>query len=105
MRSFSAIKDFVFPNIFFQRGEIIDVITMNPSGLWKGRTRSDGRVGNFKFINVEVLREEEKRRRTTRRSRRNSLSSRGREEEEEEEEEPTTVEQLLRKHHLQVRGQ
>ena len=26
---------------------------MNPSGLWKGKT--GGKVGNFKFINVELL--------------------------------------------------
>jgi hypothetical protein len=26
---------------------------MNPSGLWKGKC--ENRVGNFKFINVEIL--------------------------------------------------
>merc|ERR1712012_977053 len=28
-------------------------MSMNPSGLWQGR--SQGRVGHFKFINVELL--------------------------------------------------
>lgn len=37
----------------FQRGDVIDVISMNPSGLWKGKC--ENRVGNFKFINVEIL--------------------------------------------------
>ncbi len=37
----------------FQRGDLIEIISMNPSGLWKGKCES--RVGNFKFINVEIL--------------------------------------------------
>eukprot|EP00094_Tigriopus_californicus_P012699 TCALIF_12276-PA protein Name:"Similar to SASH3 SAM and SH3 domain-containing protein 3 (Bos taurus)" AED:0.20 eAED:0.20 QI:110/1/1/1/0.6/0.83/6/59/865 len=37
----------------FKRGDVIDVISMNPSGLWKGKC--ENRVGNFKFINVEIL--------------------------------------------------
>ena len=41
----------------FKRGDIIDVIAMNPSGLWKGKT--GGRLGNFKFINVELIVENE----------------------------------------------
>lgn len=36
-----------------QKGELIDVLSMNASGIWKGRCH--GRVGHFKFINVEVL--------------------------------------------------
>ena len=28
---------------------------MNPSGLWRGITESDGRIGHFKFINVELI--------------------------------------------------
>ena len=40
----------------FSRGDIIDVISMNPSGLWRGALH--GRVGTFKFINVEVLPDE-----------------------------------------------
>lgn len=38
---------------FLQKGELIDVLSMNASGIWKGRCH--GRVGHFKFINVEVL--------------------------------------------------
>ena len=37
----------------FQRGDLIEIISMNPSGLWKGKCAT--RVGNFKFINVEIL--------------------------------------------------
>ena len=36
-----------------QKGDIIDVLSMNASGIWKGRCH--GRLGHFKFINVEVL--------------------------------------------------
>ena len=39
--------------IFKQRGDTIDIIAMNPSGLWRGRCQ--GRIGHFKFINVELL--------------------------------------------------
>ena len=37
----------------FQRGDVIDVISMNPSGLWRGRC--ENRIGHFKFITVELL--------------------------------------------------
>ena len=43
----------------FNRGDTIDIIAMNPisyfnpSGLWRGRCQ--GRIGHFKFINVELL--------------------------------------------------
>merc|ERR1719189_2183233 len=37
----------------FQAGDTIEVLQMNPSGLWRGRC--GGRVGQFKFINVELL--------------------------------------------------
>lgn len=39
-----------------QKGDIIDVLSMNASGIWKGRCH--GRIGHFKFINVEVLPEQ-----------------------------------------------
>lgn len=39
--------------IVLQKGDIIEVLSMNASGIWKGRCH--GRVGHFKFINVEVL--------------------------------------------------
>jgi len=37
----------------FKRGDLLEIISMNPSGLWKGKCAT--RVGNFKFINVEIL--------------------------------------------------
>ncbi|XP_037951195.1 SAM and SH3 domain-containing protein 3-like isoform X1 [Teleopsis dalmanni] len=40
----------------FKKGDTIDVLSMNASGIWKGRCH--GRVGHFKFINVEVLPEQ-----------------------------------------------
>ncbi|XP_011136945.2 uncharacterized protein LOC105181690 isoform X3 [Harpegnathos saltator] len=36
-----------------QKGEVIDVVQMNKSGLWKGVVHN--RIGHFKFINVEIL--------------------------------------------------
>ncbi|KAH8284345.1 hypothetical protein KR018_004050 [Drosophila ironensis] len=45
-----------FLNSSQQKGELIDVLSMNASGIWKGRCH--GRVGHFKFINVEVLPEQ-----------------------------------------------
>ncbi|CAH1184411.1 unnamed protein product [Phyllotreta striolata] len=39
----------------FKAGDIIDVVSMNPSGQWRGVCR--GRKGTFKFINVELLSE------------------------------------------------
>ncbi|XP_076389054.1 uncharacterized protein LOC100883627 isoform X4 [Megachile rotundata] len=35
------------------KGDIIDVVQMNKSGLWKGVLHN--RIGHFKFINVEIL--------------------------------------------------
>ncbi|XP_031637595.1 SAM and SH3 domain-containing protein 3-like, partial [Contarinia nasturtii] len=37
----------------FMKGDLIEVISMNASGIWRGRCH--GRLGHFKFINVEVL--------------------------------------------------
>lgn len=37
----------------FSKDDLIDIIAMNASGLWRGRCGD--RVGNFKFINVEIL--------------------------------------------------
>lgn len=36
-----------------QKGDIIDVLSMSPSGMWQGRL--NGCVGFFKFINVEMV--------------------------------------------------
>ncbi len=40
-------------SIHSQKGDIIDVLSMNASGVWKGFL--NGRIGHFKFINVEVI--------------------------------------------------
>ncbi|XP_034245113.1 uncharacterized protein LOC117647471 [Thrips palmi] len=37
----------------FKKGDIIDILAMSPSGMWRGRLR--GCIGYFKFINVEVI--------------------------------------------------
>ena len=37
----------------FQAGDIIDILHMNPNGLWRGRCGD--RVGQFKFVNVEMM--------------------------------------------------
>jgi SAM and SH3 domain-containing protein 1 len=37
----------------FKKGDIIDIISMNVSGNWKGFAH--GRIGTFKFINVELI--------------------------------------------------
>lgn len=37
----------------FAKDDLIDIIAMNAGGLWRGRCRD--RVGNFKFVNVEIL--------------------------------------------------
>ncbi|XP_072383858.1 uncharacterized protein [Diabrotica undecimpunctata] len=39
----------------FKAGDIIDIVSMNPSGQWRGICR--GKKGTFKFINVELLSE------------------------------------------------
>ncbi|KAK7069554.1 regulation of protein autoubiquitination, partial [Halocaridina rubra] len=70
----------------FKKGDIIDIIAKNPSGLWKGCV--DGRVGHFKFILVE-----EEVERPARRSRpwRGTTPRRGR---------ACTLEELLTRLHL-----
>ncbi|XP_075971824.1 shal K[+] channel interacting protein isoform X5 [Anticarsia gemmatalis] len=55
-----ALVDYV-PNIYekdalrYKKGDIIEVINMNASGIWRGVLNN--KVGNFKFGNVEVLSE------------------------------------------------
>lgn len=39
--------------LLLQKGDIIEVVQMNKSGLWKGVFHN--RIGHFKFINVEIL--------------------------------------------------
>ena len=52
---------------------------MNPSGLWRGMTEADGRVGHFKFINVEMIPQQRsnERKRSDRRKRSNASSKVG----------------------------
>ena len=75
-----------------QRGDTIDIIAMNPSGLWRGRCQ--GRVGHFKFINVELLPDRHMLRQQ-RRSQPPCLSLK-------ELEPPKTVEELLKRIGLEV---
>ncbi|XP_046962878.1 uncharacterized protein LOC125065148 isoform X4 [Vanessa atalanta] len=55
-----ALVDYI-PNIYekdalrYKKGDIIEVINMNASGIWRGVLNN--KVGNFKFANVEVLSE------------------------------------------------
>ncbi|XP_046420684.1 uncharacterized protein LOC124302376 isoform X1 [Neodiprion virginianus] len=44
----------------FKKGDVIDVVQMNTSGLWRGVAHN--RLGHFKFINVEILNERVQRR-------------------------------------------
>ena len=37
----------------FSKGDVIDIISMDPGGRWRGHCR--GSVGHFKFVNVEIL--------------------------------------------------
>ena len=37
----------------FSKGDIIDIISMDQGGRWRGHCR--GKVGHFKFVNVEIL--------------------------------------------------
>lgn len=43
--------------ISLQTGDIIDVLSMNVSGMWKGSV--NGKVGFFRFSNVEVMPDQE----------------------------------------------
>ena len=49
---------------------------MNPSGLWRGIT-SDGRIGHFKFINVEMIPQRSTERKRSDRRKRSSASNKG----------------------------
>ena len=40
-----------------QEGDLIQIIRKHPSGIWEGECA--GRVGRFKFINVEELEEQQ----------------------------------------------
>ena len=49
---------------------------MNPSGLWRGMTR-DGRIGHFKFINVEMIPQRSTERKRSDRRKRSNASNKG----------------------------
>ena len=48
----------------YEAGDIIDIIQMNPNGLWRGRCGDQ--TGQFKFINVELVPETRRRRQRNR---------------------------------------
>ena len=50
---------------------------MNPSGLWRGMTESDGKIGHFKFINVEMIPQSTRERKRSDRRKRSNASSKG----------------------------
>ncbi|XP_049832873.1 uncharacterized protein LOC126273339 isoform X5 [Schistocerca gregaria] len=77
----------------FKKGDIIDIVTMNPSGLWKGILHN--KVGTFKFINVEVLTEKgrsSKRHHSSGKYSHHCVSAKGK---------PHSVEDLLRRINLE----
>ncbi|KAG8518512.1 SAM domain-containing protein SAMSN-1, partial [Galemys pyrenaicus] len=70
-----------------KKGDIIDIISKTPMGMWTGMLNN--KVGNFKFIYVDVISEEEsapKKVKTPRRS---------------EKEKPKTLQEFLERIHLQ----
>lgn len=77
----------------FQKGDIIDVVQMNKSGLWKGVVHN--RIGHFKFINVEILNDRVPRRGEPERGK---WSQRYRQK-------PGSVQELLQRMNLQVERQ
>nr|CAD7400033.1 unnamed protein product [Timema poppensis] len=72
----------------FKKGDLIEILSMNASGLWRGCAH--GRVGMFKFINVEVL--TGRRGEGGRQRMREKFSARGR---------PQSVEDLLQRINLE----
>lgn len=71
----------------FQKGDVIDILSMNASGQWKGVCH--GKKGTFKFINVELLSERAVKARREMKWHRNIKGK------------PTSVEDLLQKINLQ----
>lgn len=63
-----------------QAGDIIDVLSMNASGVWKGSV--NGKTGYFRFSSVEVIPDQEGR--AIKKLERNSRKAR-----------PSTVDELL----------
>uniref|UniRef100_A0A1Y1LAL0 Sterile alpha motif domain-containing protein 5 n=1 Tax=Photinus pyralis TaxID=7054 RepID=A0A1Y1LAL0_PHOPY len=71
----------------FKKGDIIDILSMNASGQWKGICH--GKKGTFKFINVELLSERAIRNKKEMKWHRNIVGK------------PTSVEELLRTINMQ----
>lgn len=80
----------------FRKGDVIDVISMDLNGLWKGHI--NGRVGLFKFISVQMLKDHHDQKIRKRRKSEifevvdDDLNSR-----------PKSVKDLLKRIHLEVR--
>lgn len=80
----------IFPKLlFFQRGDVIDIISKPPMGTWMGLLNN--KVGTFKFIYVDVLSEEEEKPKRPVRRRRKGRPPK-----------PTSVEELLERINLKV---
>lgn len=91
--SLAAVNTFpwILLIVFFQRGDVIDIISKPPMGTWMGLLNN--KVGTFKFIYVDVLSdEEEKPKRPVRRRRKGRPPK------------PTSVEELLERINLKVDG-
>lgn len=75
-----------------QVGDIINIISKPPMGIWTGML--NGKVGNFKFIYVDVLEEEEEEKEEAPKIRQQKLCKRPR---------PKTLLELLERLNLEVR--
>lgn len=75
------------PCVLLQSGDVIDVISKPPMGTWMGMLH--GKVGTFKFIYVDVLKDRTKPRKTRRRTKVRQPK-------------PTSVEELLERINLKV---
>lgn len=80
------VRFFLF---FFQRGDVIDIISKPPMGTWMGLLNN--KVGTFKFIYVDVLSEEEEKPKRPVRRRRKGRPPK-----------PSSVEDLLERINLKV---
>lgn len=77
-----------YPFFSFQKGDIIDIIAKHKTGIWVGMAQ--GKVGHFKFINVEEM-DEERKTKHRRRKINNEWNKK-----------PETLEELLKQLDLQV---
>ncbi|KAM5281309.1 SAM domain-containing protein SAMSN-1 [Ctenodactylus gundi] len=70
-----------------KKGDIIDIICKTPMGIWTGMLNN--KVGNFKFIYVDIISEEEAAPKKTKAHRRSKIEN------------PQTLQEFLEKIHLQ----